>query len=132
MGWKDAGGLGELQGVCQDKQIQMVLEEHGLWLCSSRVLKLGAQGLKVPGARAPPPSSISLLWLLSHSLKGRHKTERLATFSVIFPKFFLLSIRTVQNPQVVLLFGSSVLHSFPGQIQHPARAYRMHQVPGIS
>lgn len=48
MGWKDAGGLGELQGVCQDKRIQMVLEEHGLWLCSSRVLKLGAQGLKVP------------------------------------------------------------------------------------
>lgn len=132
MGWKDAGGLGGLQGVCQDKRIQMVLEEHGLWLCSSQVLKLGAQGLKVPELGPLPLSHLSLHRLLSHSLKGRHKTEPLATFSVMFLQFFPLSIRTVQNPQVVFLFGSSVLHSFPGQIQHPARAHRMHQVPGIS
>lgn len=103
MGWKDAGGLDEVQDVCPNKQIQMVLEERGLWLCSSRVLRFREL--------EPLPSSLlSLHPLQSHSLKGQG----------VWPHFLSSSSSSSSSPsvpckvpQMVLLVGSSGLHTFP-------------------
>ncbi|CAO2611427.1 hypothetical protein LEMLEM_LOCUS15147, partial [Lemmus lemmus] len=58
-GRKDAEGLDEVQDGCPNKQIQTVLEECGLWLCSSRVLRFQELEPSFPlfFASAPDPFS---------------------------------------------------------------------------
>lgn len=131
--WKDTGGLGD---VCQC----LLYSSRSRWSLKnmahgSGALKDGAQALKTPRAPAPLPFSLHPFPFLS--LKGHHKAEQMAIFSVVFFQLVLLrlgvfSLGTMQNLPHGSSVTSAVLHIIPGQIQCPQRAYRMHLVQSAS